>query len=253
MRRHAVGVIAMVGLAALAAGADDFWVKKDWKTWSKAECKKMLEDSPWARRFLVENRISSRQLPSGSNDMADVPNTGSSLANGGTGEITYYIQLLSAAPVRDAYIRQQQIEQKFDKMSDAEKNSFDAGMEQQLKGVTGDVIAVRVVFESNKPGLGDAVAEFWRSLPPHTVPFNLFLVTERGTQVPPLAFSFIKRADTEFDITFPRSVGADPVIAPDAKSIKIQFPNPTVNYFPEKTATAEYRLDKMMWNGKLAY
>ena len=48
MRRYLAIILAISGLAALTARAEDFWVAKDWKTWSKAECKKMLEDSPWA-------------------------------------------------------------------------------------------------------------------------------------------------------------------------------------------------------------
>jgi hypothetical protein len=250
-RRYAAGILVILGLAVLTARADDFWVKKDWRTWSKAECKKMLEESPLSKRFLVDNNSSNSQLPYANGHPSNSPGFG--LANPGAGEVTYFIQLLSAPPVREAVIRRQQIDQKYDKMSNAEKNAFDAKMEQQMGGIKGDVIAFRVVFAADKPALGDTVIAYWQSLPPNTVPANFYLVTEKGVKVPPLAFIFVKGADTYFDVTFPRNAGPQPVIEADAKSMKLQFSNPAVDEYPEKSVTVEYNFDKMMWNGKLAY
>jgi hypothetical protein len=220
--------------------------------WSKAECKKMLEDSPWAKRFLVENNTSNGQLPTASpTDMTGSP--GSGLGNAGTGEVTYYVQLLSAGPIREAIIRQRQIEQKYDKMSNSEKNAFDAKMEQQMDGIKSDLISVRVVFEASKADLGNAVTASWQSVPPRTVPIGVYLLTENGGRLTPLTFSFVKGEETEFDVTFPRNACGGPVIAPEAKSMKVQFVNPAIGDFPEKTVTVEYKLDKMMWNGKVTY
>jgi hypothetical protein len=247
-RSFSVGILAVLGFAALVTGADDFWVKKDWKTWSKAECKKMLEDSPWAKRFLIENNSSNGQLPG---SLTDSPGFG--LTNKGAGEVTYDVQLLTAAPVREAFIREQQIEQKYDKMSDAEKNAFDAKIEKQMNGTKADVIIVRVVFEANKPVLADAVKAYWQSLPPDTVPPNFYLVTEKGTRIPPLTFSFTKGSEAEFGVTFPRNLGAVPVISTDTKSLSVQFQNPPIYEYGEKPLAVEFKLDKMMWNGKLTY
>jgi hypothetical protein len=250
-RRYTVAILVILGLAALASRADDFWVKKDWKTWSKSECKKMLEESRWAKRFLADNNAADSALPLITAHPGDAP--GLSISYPGAGEITYFAQLLSAAPVRSAFIRQRQIEQKFDKMSDAEKTAFDAKMEKQLSFIKENTIAVRVVFEANKPALAKAADAHWQGLPSNSVPPNTFLVTEKGARIPPLTFTFIKGSETEIDLTFPRSVRSEPVIAPDAKSLKFQFPHPALGDFPERNVTMEYSLDKMMWNGKLAY
>lgn len=62
--RLLAGILAVFALAVLTAKADDFWVKKDWKTWTAADCKKLLEDSPWAHRKLLENESNANHLPS---------------------------------------------------------------------------------------------------------------------------------------------------------------------------------------------
>lgn len=251
MRRLVSCILGILFLASLTAGADDFWVKKEWKTWSKPECKKMLEDSPWAKRVLVDNSSDSSQLPYSTGHASDTPGFG--IANPGAGEISYFISLLSAPPIRMAFIRQQQIEQKFEKMSDAEKNAFNARMGLQFKGDKGDVIFIRVVFVATKPALGDAVTAYWQSFGTDSVPFGLYLVTEKGAKIQPMTFTLLKDSETGFDVTFPRYLGADPVIAPGAQTMKVQLPHPPVSEYPQKTITAEFRLDKMMWNGKLAY
>jgi hypothetical protein len=252
MRRILSGcILAILGLAALTAGADDFWVKKDWKTWSKSECKKMLEDSPWAKRILVENNATYGQLPYAGATPSSNP--GASVGSAGSGEVSYFVQILSAAPIREAIIRQQQIEQKYDMMSNSEKNAFDAKMDQQIDGMKSDAIYIRVVIEANKPELGEGVAAAWQNVAPNTIPMGVYLLTENGGRVTPLMYSFVKGEETEFDVTFPRNAGGGPVIAGNAKSVKVQFVNPAIGDFPEKTVTVEYKLDKMMWNGKVVY
>jgi len=250
MRRQVVlGMLTVLGLAVVTAKADDFWVKKDWKTWTKGDCKKMLEESPWSKRALVENNSSNGSLPSAGQG---IQNT-AQLGNSGTGDITYYVQLRTATPVREAVIRQAQIDAKYDKLSDAEKKAFDDKMDQQLNTMKPDTIAVHVVFETGKPELEKVIEDYWHSLPDNTVPMNFYLITEKGAKVPPVNFSFAKGTDDEFDVVFPRNVGSDPVIAANAKSMKIQFDNPAYGDFPTKAVTVEYKFDKMSFNGKLTY
>ena len=252
MRRfYTVAVLVILGLAAITSRADDFWLKKDWKTWSKSECKKMLEESPWAKRFLVDNNSVDTSLPLITRHPGDTP--GLSVSHPGAGEITYFAEIISATPVREALIRQRQIEQKFDKMNDAEKSAFDAKMEKQLSFIKENTIAVRVVLNASKPALADAANGYWQSLPASTAPPSTFLITEKGAKIPPLTFTFIKDSETEIDLTFPRGVRAEPLIAPDAKSFKLQFPHPAIADYPERNVTVQYGLDKMMWNGKLVY
>lgn len=49
MRKLATAVLMMLGLAAVALLAADFWQTKKFTDWSDKEVQRMLKDSPWAR------------------------------------------------------------------------------------------------------------------------------------------------------------------------------------------------------------
>ena len=57
-----VGVWLLTGVALVAA---DFWVEKDFTTWSDKEVLKMLTDSPWAKqvRIIVSGALAEGQGP----------------------------------------------------------------------------------------------------------------------------------------------------------------------------------------------
>ena len=91
-RRYAAGILAVFALAVLTASADDFWVKKDWKTWSAADCKKLLEDSPWTHRKLIENESNVSRLPSaGAQGVGAAPGQADTANNKDTGEVNYVV------------------------------------------------------------------------------------------------------------------------------------------------------------------
>jgi hypothetical protein len=248
MRRYFAGILLILGMVAATAWADDFWVKKDWKEWTKADCKKMLEDSPWAKRFLVENTSSIGSLPSASRVAG-----GAGVAVVGAGEITYRVQIRSAEPIRQAIIRQEQLDKNYDKMSDAEKKTFDAQMDQQLSKFHGDVVAFHVIYDGNTATLKSSLSDYWQSFQGNSIPPDVFVVTASGARVPPISFISKRGPDSEFDLVFPRSSNNQPLVAPEAKSLKVQIKNPKIGDFIGKVVNAEFKLDKMTINGKLEF
>ena len=138
LRRLAAFTVVLLGIAALVARADDFWLKKDWKEWSKDDCKKILHDSPWTRKWKLEVINNMGHLPSVTSGVQMNGNSGTGQPNTDVGAegntIVYYLQLRSSTPVRDAMIREKQIEKKYDKMSEADRRASDVQMEQMMKG-----------------------------------------------------------------------------------------------------------------------
>ncbi len=252
-RFFAAGVMAILGLAMVTYAADDFWVKKDWKEWSAAECKKMLEDSPWAKRILVEHENNAGHLPSASQDAGLASDVMGSAQNSGTGEINYFFQFRSADPVRHAYIRQQQLQQNYSGMNEEQKKAFDSKMEDMTKTPPPDSIVLHVSYTANRQFLLEMVNDTWKRMEPGKVPKDFFLITDKGVHVAPSSFSFTEGVNNEFDITFPRSFNGQPIFGPGAKSIKIQFVNPPMGDFGADKKTFDFKLDKMMVDGKLVY
>jgi hypothetical protein len=247
-RRYASGILAVFALAVLTATADDFWVKKDWKTWTAADCKKLLEDSPWAHRKMVENETNVSRLPSaGAQGTGAAASQADTAQNKDTGEINYVVQMRSAAPIREALIRMAQIDRQYDKMSDADKKAFDAQMEK-LYGVKDDTIAVHIRYYANRDSLGSDLEKSWKSLPADTVPADMILISSNGTKVTPLTFVADPDGKTEFDMTFPRSA-----FAQGLKSFKLQIPNPALGDFGASKIMVEFKLDKMTFDGKPAF
>ncbi len=132
-RLIAAGMLAFFGLAVVSYAADDWWVKKDWKEWTESDCKKMLQDSPWAKRVLVEHENNAGHLPSASKDTGVSTDVMASAQNSGTGEINYFFQFRSAEPIRHAYMRQQQLQQNYAGMNADQKKAFDTKMEDLMK------------------------------------------------------------------------------------------------------------------------
>jgi hypothetical protein len=251
MRRFTAGVLLILGIAAATAWADDFWVKKSWKEWTKGDCSKMLTDSPWAKRVLTENSSALSSVPTAARDAGQLG--GGGMGNLGAGEITYRIQISSAEPIRQAMTRQEQIDKNYDKMSDDEKKAFDAKMNSQMSKMQGDFITFHVLYDGNTASLKSSLSDYWQSWSADAIPPEVFLVTESGTRVPPIKFTCKRAPDMEFDLIFPRSTNGQLVIGPGTKSVKLQMKNPKIGDFNGKVSSAEFKLDKMMWNGKTEY
>jgi hypothetical protein len=252
-RLFAVGMLAFFGLAVAAYAADDWWVKKDWKEWTESDCKKILQDSPWAKRVLVEHENNAGHLPSASKDTGVSTDVMASAQNSGTGEINYFFQFRSAEPIRHAYMRQQQLQQNYAGMNADQKKAFDTKIEDLVKTPPPDVIALHVTFTANRTFLAEMVADTWKRMEPGKVPKDFYLITDKGVHVAPSSFSFTEGVENEFDITFPRTLNGEPIFGPGAKSIKIQFVNPAMGDFGADKKTFEFKLDKMMLDGKLVF
>lgn len=246
-RRFVAGILAVFAVAVLTAGAEDFWVKKDWKTWTAADCKKLLESSPWAQHKNVENETNVTHLPSaGAQGTGAAPGQADTAQNKDTGEVSYIVVMLSATPIREALIRQAQIDRNYDKMSDADKKTFDAEMDK-LHKYNDDTIAVRVKYSGNREPLGADLAKSWQSLPADTVPADVVLISSNGTKVTPLTFVAGANNKNEFDLTFPRSAFMDGI-----KSFKLQIPHPALGDFGASKIFVDFKADKMSFDGKLA-
>jgi len=261
-RRYLASILTGLLLAALTAHAEDFWIKKDWKQWSKDECIKILQDSPWTKKW-AKSQMGSSQMPGVSGANAE------GAAAEKTPEMHYVVQLRSSLPIREAVIRQQQIQVKYDKMSEAEKKDFDTKAEALLNRNYEDVILVHVEYGSNLQSFEREMATYWKSIPADAPPIDMYLITEKGDRIPPSKFISPLNASYSFDLAFPRTKNKEPIVQPGDKTLNLQFThpaignqtqtnttnptNPSMDIFGEERVLVQFRLDKMTMQGKASF
>jgi len=115
--RHALtgtfGVWLLAGAALLAA---DFWEEKDFTTWSDGEVRKMLTDSPWAKRVNIvmgalRDESASRYYAApdpfgfGGTGAVPVPGEADTQQFAGIRRATVTVLWINALPVRQAVVR----------------------------------------------------------------------------------------------------------------------------------------------------
>jgi hypothetical protein len=265
--RYFAGVLVVLVIAVLTVRAEDFWIKKPWNQWSKDECNKILTDSPWSRKWSKASVTVSAALPGSSGQ--------SSEGAGGekSPEVFYYVQLRSSLPVREAVVRQQQI-QGYAKLNDAQKKEFDAKAESLFNNSYDDVILVHVDYGSNVQTFEREMAVYWKNIREDSIPVDFYLINERGDRLTPARFVSPKNGTYAFDLVFPRLKNNEPVVRQGDKQLEIQFINPAVGTQSQATSGAggsataldpsigvfgrervliQFKLDKMMVNGKLSF
>lgn len=210
------GALLLCGALVLAAG--EFWKEKPYTTWTAEEVRKLLNDSPWARRVEVaagapvsaerpDNPLSAAAGPApyGSVEGAGPAQgqSGQVPAGGYEGEHdVYLVQWWSAAILRQAAVRGRQLR---GTLSDAEGEQFLAQRPAEY------IIAVA----------GTRMEEF-EGLPAEQLQEKAYLKI-KSQQIAPLRVNLIRGADTKLRILefyFAREVKGEPLIPAQEKSVE---------------------------------
>lgn len=246
-----------IAVALVTAGfAQGPWVKKDWKQWSKDDCKKILEDSPWAQRW-SESNAKMANFATRARGTAGVGSE-SELA------VYYVVQFRSALPVREAVVRQALIANRYDDLEPEQQEAMRKQTEGFLKRNYDDVIVVHVVYGSNVQEYNRDLTTFWQThYPEGAVPQEAFLNGPKGQKVTPVRLISPKGGAQEFELIFPRMVEGKPLLEPGDKTISVEFLAPAVGSVDPQgrvvTSSSntrvftEFKVDKMMLNGQLIY
>jgi hypothetical protein len=232
-RRIPIALITATLLAALTVQASDFWIAKKWNQWSKDDCERLLADSPWAHTWRGGG-------PDGT-------------------QLAYAVQFRSALPLREALVRQIQFDQKYDKMTDAQRTAFDAQATQMLNRNYDDVILIHVDF--SKATVASFLQGNLNSNRLDVDTWTTSLVTEDGTRIAPIRFD-TKRNYT-FDVIFPRMKNGVPLIKDVERHLSFQFQSPLLtgvavvgNTDPTvagRRIGVEFDVTKMVVEGKPSY
>jgi hypothetical protein len=100
----------LLAVCAGQAAAQDFWMQKSYRRWTKDEIVRIISDSPWAQVREIEVDATS-----------------------GAWRPMVTVRLRSAVPIRQALVRLKQIESGYDKMDAKDRTAFDERMRGTLE------------------------------------------------------------------------------------------------------------------------
>ena len=86
-----------------------------------------------------------------------------------------------------------------------------------------------------------------------SIPLTVFLINERAERILPVRFESPKSGAYEFDLYFPRTVNNEPIVRPGDKNLELQFPHPSIGRLRGDRALIEFKIDKMVWEGRADY
>jgi hypothetical protein len=242
MRRAFCFAFAALLIASVsAAPGGEFWEKKGYKEWSKKECAKLLERSPWAEPLTLT-----------SVGIMD-NNTNKTSSDGQQPYVKYQVQFSSAKPIRQAMVRQAQIGQKYDSLTPEQKQEMDKRTDAFLAADFSSAIVVNVVYSTNNRTSDLELARYWQSQTTDVLKNVVYLSNTNGEKVYVAKYSAEQGAGRGFQFIFPREVDGKPLLGPQDKSLKLQFAYPVIGGIGDGKAFLEFKVQKMIFDGNIAY
>ena len=235
----------IVLLSGIVPGqGNEFWHKKEYRQWSEREVKKLLEDSPWARSYTL-SQVHITPLQQDDTDVTRRERVDNP-------RFTYQVQFRSAQPLRQSMVRQLQLAQKYDQMADDKKQAFDEEAGKFLAARFPDSVVVNISFTTNVQQDDRDVARHWQNQTTDTLKNSTYLIGPKGEKVALQRYT-VASAGRSFQFVFPRQLEGRPLVGPQDKSIKLEFIHPRVRTTGEVRVFIEFKADKMLMHGEVAY
>jgi hypothetical protein len=242
MRNPIQKLVLLLLLASVAAAqSKDYWEKKDYRQWTDRECRKLLEDSPWANLHTV-SQVFIDPLATDSTARERQPNP----------RIVYKVQIRSATPVRQALVRLSQINAKYDEMTADGREAFDQNAEQVLSANNAQFVVMHVSYTANVQNDDRELARHWHTQTIERLKNFVSLIGGGGVRVPLSIYIPGEGASRELQFVFPREHNGRPVIGPGDKTLKLEFNHPNIRGTAERVLV-EFRIDKMIMRGAPVY
>ena len=232
--------VLLTGLPA-AAQAQEFWVKKNYHTWTEKECRKMLEDSPWAKTRVVGKAV-----------LQELATRTLERSRENTPQIEYRIQLRSARPVRQALVRLQMLAAGYEKLDAEQQKALDVQAEKFLAAQFPDSVVLYVEYSTNTLGYARDLVNYWRTRTTGLLQ-DVRLHTPRGGQLSLLRFVHAGGDVGAFQLTFARQAGADPILLPQDEELKLEFNHPTIGDVSGERILIVFKVRELLQNGVLNY
>jgi hypothetical protein len=248
----------LAGAPLPLAGAQEPLLAKPFDRWTRADAKKILNDSPWATmqevriRYVGESRLvaGGPQPTSGTTNRTD-QNTINSGGAEAPLDFQFTLRLRSAMPVRQALVRLKQIDIGYDELTDKDRAAFDAKTKGLLEcpACVENYVLTLSSKSAQSPG-ADAVYSVFKGGRIDDLKRYVYIANERGDQRPLIHFVPPKVPGDEATFFFPRfdDSGA-PLLTTANKELVFNITNNEINL------VTNFKLDvsKFVLNGKVEF
>ena len=203
-------MIFLLGLfSPMMAGVQSSWTAAEpFQRWSLDKAVEVLNNSPWAKQKTFTHVI--RGVGSGISGEKEIYNT-------------FYVRFLSARPIREAYIRVQQIRYGYDSMLLKEKRRFESEQSHKLDLDVSKWIVISVGFRSNDPNEESSVRRFFQSHTSMTMKTKAFLSTPACSQVEIAAYFPPMEESVGAKFVFPREYQGRPVVTKECSIVSFEL------------------------------
>ncbi len=170
------------------------WVEKDWTRWTTYDDDEVLNRSPWGRSYFHDN---------------------------GDYSTLSIRQLRSALPIRQALLRELQLQNHYDKMNPQERQAFDLQHSDDVKE-TGDDSILFYTGEEVHPYIPPS-GELYPAILPAVESHAIALRLPDGTLIMPSRMTIL-HYDTykkDYLFAFPRKTDGKPVVGPGDQNLTI--------------------------------
>lgn len=217
-------------LAVILAQAGVYSGDHKYKTWTLEEALQVLTRSPWAKQHTYTRVVGG-------------------IGSGVLGEkeiySTFFVRVLSARPVREAFARVNQIQHGYDQMAADEKCDLDALISPGLEMDVSRWIILTVSFRSSDRNEELRVKQFFETQTTETIRNRVFLSTSRWGQVQVSAYYPPQEDELGAKFIFPRELEGAPVISSQENSFAFELALP--GFDPELRTT--FTISEMLVDG----
>jgi hypothetical protein len=219
-------VLILLTTAAAVLQADD-----GYRSWTLDEAARVLNGSPWSYEETYTRIVGG--IGSGIQGEKEIYST-------------YFVRLLSAQPVRQAYARIRQIQMGYDALDPAGKLRIDSELGRIVNLDVSDWIVVAVTFRCNEPREEARINRFFANGTSETVRQRSFLSTGRHPRILLAAYYPPRESAVGARFVFPRTINGEPVIGEADQELVFELDTPSSS----SDLRAVFRIADLQLEGK---
>ena len=237
------------------------FLQKPYKEWSQDDAIKILKDSPWAIEYQSERLLDLAAKQQQQREQADTRLSGTDRGNQNRPSVPMPVRarLHSAGPIRQAMVRLQQIQAKYDKMSAEDQKKFDDSTAKFLEcAICKDyyVITITKWKDTSTSGISDGIFQSFKLA---DLKGKVWLVNDKDEKLELTEFTAPKSNTDSAVLFFKRAddKGA-PFFTPSDKQVRLMFATElrsnTSGYSDLIPRSFEFKVSKMLTpEGKLEF